>query len=154
LAPPRLRRQGGENPATGQHGQALVETALTVPLLLLLAFAVIATGRVAQAQLAVAAVAREAARAGASDGTPDAALAAATTRGRQVATGYGLTNGSLELAVDVGTLARGDRVRAQAHYIVKIAELPLLGWAQVVVEGRQVERIDVYRSRRPSGGGS
>jgi hypothetical protein len=54
----------------------------------------------------------------------------------------------------VGTFARGERVRAEARYIVKVAELPLLGWAQVLVEGRQVERIDVYRSRWPMGGGS
>jgi Flp pilus assembly protein TadG len=154
LAATRLRRRGGGRAATGQHGQALVETALTVPLLLLLAFAVIATGRVVQARMGVAAVAREAARAGASVGTPDDALASATSRGRQVADGYGLTNGTLQLAVDAGAFARGDRVRAEARYVVKLADLPLLGWAQVTVEGRQAERIDLYRSRWPSGGGS
>src|SRR5207249_11812615 len=52
-------------PSRRSRGQALVETALVIPMLLLLALGVVGVGRVVQAQLAVSAAAREAARAGA-----------------------------------------------------------------------------------------
>jgi len=48
-----------------QGGQAIVELAIVVPILLLLAFSVLAIGRVIQADMAIRAVAWEAARAGA-----------------------------------------------------------------------------------------
>jgi TadE-like protein len=130
-----------------QLGQALVEVALVVPLLLLVGFGVVGVGRVVHARMGVAAVAREAARAGALADTGAEAVTRATVRGQEVATGYRLENGSFRLAVDPGTFSRGDRVRAVALYEVALDDLPLLGWARVRIESAHEERIELYRSR-------
>ncbi len=135
-----------------QCGQALVETALVLPLLLLLAFGVVGVGRVAQAQMGVSAVAREAARAAALAATPSEAGTRGTERGLEAASGYGLTNGSLRLEVDPGLMLRGDQVWAAVRYEVMLQDLPLMGWVRVPVASQHVERVDPYRSRWPAGG--
>jgi Flp pilus assembly protein TadG len=137
----------------GQHGQALVELALAIPVLLLLACGVIAFGRVSEAQMGVSAVAREAARAAALANSSDEAASQGLTRGQEVAAGYHLTNGSLQLTVDPGTFTRGDTVRASARYTVSLVDLPLLGWAHIMVSSTHLERIDLYRSFWQTGGG-
>lgn len=133
-------------------GSTLVEVALALPLLLILAFGVGGVGRVLQAQMGVSAVVREAARVGAS--AQDAAEAGqrGLAAGRAVADGYNLTNGSLSLTVDPGGFERGGQVRSSAHYDVSLADLPLLGWAHIRVGSQHVERIDLYRSRWNTGG--
>lgn len=133
-------------PRDGQSGQALVETALVVPILLFLAFGVVAIGRVTQAQMGVSAVAREAARAAALANDPGRAAIDGMARGQEVAAGYNLGNGSLQLAVDPGSFTRGGAVRASARYTVSFGDLPLLGWARVTVGSTHLERIDLYRS--------
>ena len=132
---------------TEHAGSALVEVALVTPLLLLLAFGVVGIGQVTQAQMGVSAVAREAARAAAIASSPAAAASRGLSRGEEVAAGYQLTNGSLQLVVDPGSLARGGQVRAQARYEVRLGDLPLLGWARVTVASDHVERTDLYGSR-------
>jgi hypothetical protein len=131
---------------TFRTGQALVETALAVPLLLTLAFGVVAAGRVAHGQMAVGAVAREAARAAALADTAADARSRGVARGREVAAGYGL-DGSLEVRVEPGAFSRGGEVRASARGDVSLEDLPLLAWARVPVSSQHVERIDAYRSR-------
>lgn len=131
----------------GQRGNALVETALVLPLLLLPAFGVVGVGRVVQAQMAVEAVAREAARAAALADSPAEAARNGVARGQEVAVGYRLANGSLQLTVDPGSLARGGQVRAAASYDVALDDLPLMGWARVRVASDHLERVDLYRSR-------
>jgi hypothetical protein len=134
-----------------QKGQGLVETALVVPVLLSLAFGVVGVSRVVQAQLAVSAVAREAARGAAlADSAADAA-ARGVARGQDVASGYRLTNGTLQLSVDPGSFARGGQIRGVARYEVALDDLPLLGWARVPVASDHVERIDLYRSHWTAG---
>jgi Flp pilus assembly protein TadG len=139
--------------AAARPGQALVETALVVPLLLLLAFGVVGVGRVTHAQLGVSAVAREAARAAALADTPGESSARGLGRGQEVAAGYGLANGSLRLTVEPGSFARGGQVRASASYAVSLDDLPLLGWARIPVVSDRVEPVDLYRSRWRVGGG-
>ena len=134
---------------TGQDGQALAETALVIPLLLSLALGVVGVGRVVQAQMGVSAVAREAARSAALQSSPRAAADAGLVRGRDVAMGYGLTNGSLQLQVEPGSLARGGQVRATARYEVALGDLLLMGWLRVPLSSSQVEPVDPYRSRWP-----
>ena len=129
------------------RGQALVELALVLPLLLFLAFAVVGVGRVMQARLAVNAVTREAARAGAQAGASTAA-AAGMARGRDVAHGYGLTDRSLELLVDGGRFEPGGMVTSVASYEVRFDDLPLLGWAHLRVHSEAREAIDLYRSSK------
>ncbi len=136
-----------------RRGQALVETALVLPLLLFLAFGVIGAGRLAQARLGVDAVAREAARAAALATDAGSALDQGIARGQAVAGGYGMTNGSLQVAVDVGQFDPGDQVSASARYTVSFSDLPLLSWAQVTLSSTHFERLDLYRSRWTSGAG-
>jgi hypothetical protein len=128
------------------RGQALVEVALVIPMLLLLAFGVVAVGRVTDAQMGVSAVAREAARTAALANDPGEAASQGVTRGQEVASGYHLGDGSLQLAVDAGGLTRGGTVQASAHYTVSLGDLPLLGWARITVGSTHLERVDLYRS--------
>lgn len=131
----------------GQRGQALVETAFVLPLLLFLAFAVLGAARVTQAQMGISAVSREAARAGALASSPSDAVLQATVRGQEIASGYRLTNGTLQLAVDPGALQRGGRVQAVTRYELSFDDLPLLSWVRVPVRSSHTELVDPYRSR-------
>ncbi len=135
-----------------ERGSALVEVALVLPLLLVLAFGVVGLSRVIQARMGVSAVVREAARSGALAQEPGEAVARGLSAGRTVAAGYGLTNGSLALNVDAGGFGPGGSVRASAGYTVSLGDLPLLSWASVTVASEHVERVDLYRSRWTSGG--
>ena len=134
-----------------KRGQALVETALVLPVLLFLAFGVVGVQRVLHAQTGVSAVAREAARAGALADTSAGACELGGERGRAVAAGYGLANGSLRITVDPGALTRASEVRAEVEYVATLDDLPLLGWVRVTVSSRHAERVDPYRSRWGSG---
>lgn len=141
-------RNGGPR----QTGQALVELALVAPLLLFLGFGVLAVGRIAQAHMAVSAVADEAALAAAGANSADAAAAAGIRRGQQVASGYDLTVGALGLSVDARDFSRGGQVRATARYTVSLQDLPLLSWAKIPIVSTHVAPIDAYRSDWPGGG--
>ncbi len=148
----RREHWSGRNGGSLQRGQALVETALVVPMLLMLAFGVVGIGRVAQGQMGVSAVAREAARTAALADSPEEAALRGLARGQEVAIGYRLTNGSLRVTIDPGGLARGATVRATARYEVALDDLPLMGWARVPVGSVHLERTDLYRSHWPAGG--
>jgi hypothetical protein len=124
-----------------------------VPLVLLLVFGVVAIGRLTQAQMAVSAVAREAARAGALANAGGEAAERGLGRGQDVAVGYGLSNGTFELTVDPGGFERGGQVHASARYQVVLDDLPLLHWLRVPLSSSHVERIDLYRSRWSAEGG-
>jgi Flp pilus assembly protein TadG len=137
----------------GRQGQVLIETALVLPVLLFLAFGVIGAGRVTQARMGVDALAREAARSAALASDAGTALNLGLARGQTVAQGYGLTNGTLQVAVDVGQFDPGDQVAASASYTVSFGDLPLLTWAQLTLSGTHIERLDLYRSRWTIGSG-
>lgn len=134
--------RGGSRGAA--RGQGTLELALVVPLVLLLAVLAIGAGRITMGKMSVNAVAREMARAGAQTGKQSAA-SAGYIRGRQVADGYGLTNGSLALAMDTAGHAAGGAVWSTASYVIRFDDLPLLGWASVTVSSRGHERVDRYR---------
>jgi Flp pilus assembly protein TadG len=134
-----------------QRAQALVETALAAPIILLLALGLVAGTRVTQAQMGVMAVAREAARAGALASSPATAATQGFSRGQQVAAGYGLAASALGLNVDASGFSRGGQVRAVASYTVQLADIPLFGVAQVPLSSQHVEVVDPYRAL-PDGG--
>jgi Flp pilus assembly protein TadG len=136
---------------TGQRGQALVEAALVIPVLVVLAFGVVLVGRVVHATVAVQATAREAGRALATAASESEGLAAARERGEAVAAGYGLERGRLELALDSGGFARGGVATVRVRYRVPVAGLLLLSSAEVTVSSEHREHIDRYRSREGSG---
>lgn len=129
------------------RGQALVETALVVPLLLTLTFGVVAVGRVSLGQMAVSAVAREAARAAALADTPGDARTRGIARAREVAAGYGLDEAAVDVRIEAGTFSRGGDASASVHYTVSLQDLPLPIRVSVPVASSHQERIDLYRSR-------
>jgi Flp pilus assembly protein TadG len=134
-------------PGGGEAGQALVEAALVIPVLLLLAFGVVMAGRIAHAKVAVQAAAREAGRTLATASSESEGVTAALDSARSVAEGYGLSQGSLEVGVDSGGFQRGGVATAEVSYQVPLADLPLLDRVEVTVSSTHAERIDLYRSR-------
>lgn len=102
----------------GQNGQATVEVALILPLLVLFAFLVAQAGLVAKDLLLVHHAAREAARAAAVDPTPSTALAAASSAGR-------LDASRLSVSLS-GGVERGSTTTAVVHYRSP-TNLPLIG---------------------------
>lgn len=133
--------------AHGERGQALVEAALVIPVLVVLALGVVLVGRVVHATVALDATVREAGRALASAASESEGLAAGRERGRAVAAGYGLEAGRLELSLDSGGFARGGEAVARASYRVPVAGLLLLNQVEITVSREHRERIDRYRSR-------
>jgi Flp pilus assembly pilin Flp len=130
-----------------ESGSAMIEAALVIPVVLVIVFGVVMTGRVVHAQIAVQEVAREAGRTLASAGSAPTGLEEARSRGLAVAGGHGLSAGQLELVLDLGAFERGGTVRAQASYTVGLGDLPLLGQFEVTVSSSHQERIELYRSR-------
>lgn len=131
----------------GQRASALIETALVLPILLTLAFGLVGIARIAHARMGLSAVAREEARVGALADTPADATSRGLAAGQAVASGYGLSNGSLQLAVNPGAFDRGGDVLATATYTVHLDDLPLMHWLDIPMKSQHVERTDLYRSR-------
>jgi TadE-like protein len=144
------------------RAQALVEAALVVPLLLLVAFGGIGVGRLVQARMALSAATREAARATALAPMPSAgshseqprreAEQAGAAEGERVARGYGLTDARVEVRAD--PFEPGGWVTASALYTVNEKDLPLIRAVfaplfqgrGIVLQAEHIERIDRYRS--------
>ena len=131
----------------GESGQALVEAALVIPVLLLLAFGVVMAGRVSHAKIAVQAAAREASRTLATASSEDEGLADALQTARSVAQGYDLSQERLTVSVESNGFQRGGTASAEVAYQVPLADLPLLNRLEVTVSSTHSERIDLYRSR-------
>jgi len=131
-----------------QSGQALVEVALVLPLLLVLVAGVMTVGAIGQTDAALLAVVQEAARAGAVADSPAAATSQGLARGTAVAAGYGLDTAptALHLVVDAGSFQRGGRVWADAEYTVPLTTLPLFGQSRVVLHQRHAEPVDPWRN--------
>ncbi len=133
--------------ASAERGQALVEAAMVIPVLLLLAFGVVMAGRVSHAKVAVQAAAREASRALATAPSEQEGLAAALAAARSVAEGYGLSPQELAVTVEANGFRRGGTAIADVSYRVPLGDLPLLNRLEVTVSSSHSERIDLYRSR-------
>lgn len=130
-----------------ESGQALVEAALAIPVLLLLVFGVVAVGRVTEAKVAVQAAARESSRALAVAPSEEQGIVDALATAESIAAGYGLDGGRLAIDVDSGGFARGGTVTSEVRYSVSLSDLPLLSFIDVEVSASHSERIDLYRSR-------
>lgn len=124
-----------------RSGQALIETAIVLPFLLILLMGVVAIAQLTQAQMAVSAVSRESARAGALQKTAGDARSYALSRGQSVAQGYDLKAGRLSITVDAEGQCPGDWVQTTVQYTVSI-----LGVRDVPVRSSDAEQVDVYRS--------
>lgn len=117
-------------PGRGDHGQATVEFALVLPLILVLTIGVVQVGRIAALQVATIGAARDGARAAAVD-----------PRAR--------------VARDAATAAMPDaqiRVRMQRHgdapelvtvrVTTSLPAVPLLGWSTVQLHGETTMAIE------------
>jgi len=133
--------------AGGESGQALVEAALAIPVLLVLVFGVVAAGRVVEAKIAVQAAARESSRALAVAPSEEQGVVAALTAGENVANGYGLDGSRLTIELDSGGFSRSGTVTSDVQYSVSLSDLPLLSFFEVEVSSSHTEQIALYRSR-------
>jgi TadE-like protein len=133
---------------TRVRAQGLAELALILPGLLLLLLITIGLGLVMRADGGVAAVATEAARAGALASDALQAVEAAQTRAYTVADGYGLVSGNLRVAVETSDFRRGGTVRVIVGYALPLRTLPLVGWAEVPLRHEAAEPIAPNRSFR------
>jgi Flp pilus assembly protein TadG len=122
-----------------------VETALVLPFLLFLAFGVVGIGRITQAQMAVSAVAREAARTGALADNAGDATQQGVQRGYEVAAGYQIAAAALDVKVDNAQFRRCGSVTAHITYDVNLKDLPLLGWVHKQLKADHTEPVDGYR---------
>ncbi len=110
----RRRRPGRRRDPTEDRGQATVEVALTLPLLVLFLLAGVQMLVVIRAQLAVVHAAREGARAAAVSPAPGGAAS-------------GAANAAVALDdLGVSTSAGGGRVRVEVRYLVR-TDVPLVG---------------------------
>ena len=137
----------GHKRRNGERGQALVEAALVIPVLLLVAFGVVMAGRVSHAKVAVQAIAREASRELATAPSEDVGVSDALGTARSAADGYGLSQARLTVDVNSNGFERGGTATARVTYQVGLGDLPLLGRVGVTVSSSHSERIDLYRSR-------
>jgi len=131
----------------GESGQALVETAIVLPVLLVLAFGVVMAGRVVHAKIAVQAAAREAGRALATAPSEEGGLTDADTAARSAADGYGLSADGLSVALESNGFARDGTVTATVSYDVGLGGLPFIGDLDVTVSSSHSENVEPYRSR-------
>ncbi len=143
-----LLADGAAGVPAKQSAQAVVELALVLPALLAVVFGIVVVSRLVQTQMALVAVAQEAARAGALATTPESAAQSGVDRGEQVAANYGLHRGQgLVVALDARQFRSGGKVLADATYTVDLTDVPLLGWASSpTVHAEHVEWVDPYRS--------
>ena len=132
---------------SGESGQAMVEAAIAVPVLLLLVFGVVAIGRITDAKVAVQAAAREASRTLAVAPSEEQGTADAMEAGRTAALGYGLAEERLIVDVDANGFVRGGEVSADVSYSVPLSDLPLLSFFEVEVSSSHTEQVELYRSR-------
>ena len=133
-------------PARRGSGQAVVEAALVLPLILVLVLGVFAVGVVGRTDAALLAVAQEAARAAATAGSAGEAAAHGVARGQQVAEGYRLSGTSI--SVDARDFRAGGHVRADATVTVSLVGLSVFGPARITLHQQQVEPVDPYRNVR------
>jgi Flp pilus assembly protein TadG len=131
----------------GESGQALVEAALVLPVLLVLVFGVVMAGRVVHAKIAVQAAAREASRTLATAPSEEQGLTDANNAARSAADGYGLSSNGLSVDLQSNGFERGGTVSASVSYDVALGGLPLLDAVDITVSSRHSEQVDPYRSR-------
>lgn len=132
---------------SGESGQAMVEAAIAVPVLLLLVFGVVAIGRITDAKVAVQAAAREASRTLAVAPSEEQGMNDALDAGHAAALGYGLAEERLTIDVDANGFVRGGEVSADVSYSVPLSDLPLLSFFEVEVNASHTEQVELYRSR-------
>ena len=128
------------------RGQALIETALCLPILLIIALGTAAVVRVADARSGLdAACAAAVATAARAPGEQEA-ISSSQLRFRTVAAGYPLLGPAM--AVSLGDFTRGEMVTAQATAAVDLSFAPLPRWVSPLrISSAAQARIDQWRTR-------
>ena len=132
---------------SGESGQAMVEAAIAVPVLLLLVFGVVAIGRITDAKVAAQAAAREASRTLAVAPSEERGTTDAMEAGHAAAVGYGLAEERLTIDVHANGFVRGGDASADVSYSLPLSDLPLLSFFEVEVSSSHTEQVELYRSR-------
>jgi hypothetical protein len=133
----------------GQRAQGLVELSIILPGVLLALMILVGLGVVLRADGGVAGVAVEAARSAALATDAASAKTAASDEAMRVGAGYGLTNGSLNLAtVDTSKFNRGGEVRVVVTYVLPVAQIPLVGWQAITLQHEAFAPVDPNRTFR------
>jgi len=145
--------------------QALVEAAVVIPILLLVAFTCIGMGRLIQARMGLAAATREAARATALSPMPnfartdqdekqDQAITEGENLGREVASDNGLNGAEFQITVANPGFQPSGWVTVVGTYDVKTSDIPFMRelfsaatrGGPITLTVTHIERIDPYRS--------
>ena len=126
------------------YGQAAIEAALMLPLILMLVLGVFAVGVVGRTDATLLAVAQEAARAAATSTNVGEAAAHGIARGRQVADGYRLVGATI--SVDAREFRPGGQVQADATVAISLVGISVFGPTQITLHHRHFEPVDPYRN--------
>jgi Flp pilus assembly protein TadG len=132
-----------------ERGSATVELLVVAIALLAFTGGLLGVGRLTSTRVALAGVAREAARAAANATTPTQAIRTGQQRAHQVAAGYQLNPDRLQVTVDPAGLVRGGTLRVTASYQVPLDDMPTMGLlpGQLTLTAHQQEPIDPHKSR-------
>ncbi len=133
-----------------RQGQALIEMALVLPVLLVYALSILAVGQIVREYMAVRAAATQAAFAAARAPSLEQARAVAPTAAEEAVAGSAVKDFALSL--DAGTFPRGGVVTTTASGYVDLGSFPLaeafLG-RRFRLQWQAHALIEPYRSRRP-----
>jgi hypothetical protein len=132
-----------------ERGQGLVELSIILPGVMLALMILAGLGVVLRADGGVAGVAAEAARSAALATDAGAAKKAASDEATVVGLGYGLSNGSLNLAtVDTSDFRRGGEVRVVVTYVLPLGQIPMVGWQAITLRHEAFAPVDPNRTFR------
>ena len=135
----------------GESGQALVEAALVLPVLLVLVFGVVMAGRVVHAKIAVQAAAREGSRTLATASSEEQGLTASDDAARSAADGYGLPADGVAVELESNGFGAGYR-HCDRELRRGLGGLPLLDAVDITVSSSHSERsIRIEAARRCTG---
>lgn len=131
----------------GEHGWAVIEATLLLPVALLVLGFLVLAGRLATATSDVTAASRDAARAASQADTATGAELLATSSARRALADQRVTCGSLDVRVDTARFAPGGEVAVTVSCTVNLADVVIPGIpGERTVSATSVEVIDRLRS--------
>jgi len=114
----RNRRNEVASPYRGEGGQAIVELALILPILVTLIFGALDVGRLFNAQIVLTQAAREGARVAAAECTLNATTCASDVTAHVHSALTGLNVASSTVTLSPGPYVSGAAVTVQVHYVI------------------------------------
>jgi Flp pilus assembly protein TadG len=134
----------------GDGGNAVTETVLVVPVLLLVGLFVVFVGRMTSTNHDIDGAARDAARAASIATTPDDAVAAAQATTTSTLAGRHVRCNQLAVDVDTTAFTAGGNVAVSVRCTVSLADVAgLLVPGSATLHAHAVEVVDRYRGGLP-----